>query len=260
MPAGVARRLWRTLRSPAGKPAFGATIEARLEHAGGIVATDSVAVLVAPALVVEHSVFARVETVTQDPTYLTTDRDLTGVLRFDAFRVRFQVRNADLPAAAMAPSLQYRLGGSATFVDVPVGDSLAGVPFYVAAEWRRPGVGTGTLPGPAQEPINAREIAIRDTDDPMQAPATGRRIMGPAGMAPITVPGDSYTEVEFTVRASIDLPPGGWFELRLTDGGRANRHTVPLPGRQLDARRRLADHAGAGRAGDRPPVDARTSS
>jgi predicted CXXCH cytochrome family protein len=257
--AAVAPRLRAPVRSPAGEPAFRATIEARLEHAGGIAVTDSVTVLVAPALVVEHSVFARVETVTQDPTYLATDADLTGVLRFDAFRVRFQVRNADLPAAAMAPSLQYRLGGSATFVDVPVGDSLAGVPFYVAAEWRRTGVGTGTLPGPAQEPINAREIAIRDTDDPTQAPATGRRIMGPAGMATITVPGDSYTEVEFTVRASIDLPPGGWFELRLTDGGRAitsgtSASVISESTPRVELTPGQRDGVPVG-----PPVDARTS-
>jgi hypothetical protein len=45
--------------------------------------------------------------------------------------------------------------------------------------------------------------------------------MGRAGTATIAVPGDSYTEVEFTVRASINLPPGAWFELRLTDAGQA---------------------------------------
>ncbi|HEX7399240.1 MAG TPA: hypothetical protein VF302_05685, partial [Candidatus Limnocylindrales bacterium] len=257
--AAVAPRLRAPVRSPAGEPAFRATIEARLEHAGGIVATDSVAVLVAPALVVEHSVLARVEPVTQDPTYLATDADLAGVLRFDAFRVRFQVRNADLPAAVLVPHLQYRLGGLGAFADVPVGDSLAGVPFYVAAEWRRTGVGTGTLPGPAQEPINAREIAIRDTDDATQAPAPGRRVMGRAGVTTIAVPGDSYTEVEFTVRASVDLPRGRRFELRLTDGGQAitgatTARVISEPTPRVELTPGQRDGVPVG-----PPVDARTS-
>jgi predicted CXXCH cytochrome family protein len=217
----VAPRLRAPLRSPGGDPAFTAVFAGRLEHADGVAASDSVSVLVAPELIVAHAVFARVEPVSQAPTYLGTDAALTGVLRFDAFRVRFQVRSADLQAAGFVPDLQYRLGGSATFADVPVGASVAGVPFYVGAEWRRTGVGTGTLPGPAQEPIGAWELIVRDVDDATQAPAPGRRVMGRAGMAAIAVPGDAYTEVEFTVRASIDLPLGAWFELRLTDAGQA---------------------------------------
>jgi len=217
----VAPRLRAPPYSPGGDPAFAARFAARLEHADGVAARDSVSVLVAPELIVAHSVFARVEPVSQAATYLGTDNALTGVLRFDAFRVRFQVRNADLQTAGFVPDLQYRLGGSATFVDVPVGGSVAGVPLYVGAEWRRTGAGTGTLPGPAQEPIGASELIVRDTDDATQSPATGRRVMGRSGMATIAVPGDSYTEVEFTVRASIDLPLGAWFELRLTDAGQA---------------------------------------
>jgi predicted CXXCH cytochrome family protein len=215
--AVVSPRLRAPMRSPAGEPAFRATIGARLEHADGPLATDTVTVLVAPALVLEHSVFARVQPVTHEPTYLATDSDLTGVLRFDAFRIRFQVRNADLAATSLAPRLQYRLGGFGPFVDVPVEDSQDGAPFYIGTEWRRTGIGTGTLPGPAQEPIPSWDVSIRDTDDDTQEAAPGRRVMGRAGMAAIIVQGDSYTEVEFTVRASIDLPLGRWFELRLTD-------------------------------------------
>jgi Doubled CXXCH motif (Paired_CXXCH_1) len=223
MRAVFAPRLRAPLRSTAGEPAFTGTFAARLEHVDGIVATDSASVLVAPELIVAHSVFAQVAPVSQDPAYLATDRALTDVLRFDAFRIRFQVRNADLPEARFAPNLQYRVGGFGIFADVPVGDAVAGLPFYIGAEWRRTGVGTGTVPGQPQESISAGEMIVRDTDDPTQAPATGRRVMGRAGTAGIAVPGDSYTEVEFSVRASIDLPPGAWFELRLTDRG----HAIP---------------------------------
>ena len=219
--ASFAPRLRAPLRSGAGQPAFTTTFAARLEHADGVAATCSVTVLVAPALVVAHSVFARTEPVTQAATYLGMDTALMGVLRFDAFRVRFQVRNADLPAASFVPRLQYRVGGLDTFADVPVGGSVLGVPFYVAPEWRRTGVGTGTLPGPAGEQIDTSEMIVRDTDDATQEPVSGRRVMGRAGTATIAVPGDSYTEVEFTIRASIDLPLGAWFELRLTDAGQA---------------------------------------
>lgn len=223
MHAVFAPRLRAPLRSPAGEPAFTGTVAARLEHADGVAATDSVSMLVAPELIVAHSVFAHVAPVSQDPTYLETDGALTDLLRFDAFRVRFQIRNADLPTTSLVPRLQYRVGGFGTFDDVPAGDAVPGLPFYVGAEWRRTGVGTGTLPGQPQELISAAEMLVRDTDDPTQAPATGRRVMGSAGTAGIAVPGDSYTEVEFSVRASIDLPPGAWFELRLTDDG----HAIP---------------------------------
>ncbi len=127
--ASFAPRLRAPLRSGAGQPAFTTTFAARLEHADGVAATCSVTVLVAPALVVAHSVFARTEPVTQAATYLGMDTALMGVLRFDAFRVRFQVRNADLPAASFVPRLQYRVGGLDTFADVPVGGSVLGVPF-----------------------------------------------------------------------------------------------------------------------------------
>jgi predicted CXXCH cytochrome family protein len=217
----VAPHLLSPLRSPAGDPAFSATFAASLEHKDGVAATDSVSVLVAPELIVAHAVFARVEPVAQAPTYLAVDAALTGVLRFDAFRVRFQVRNADLLAAGFAPRLQYRLDGSAAFTDVPVGGSLLGVPFYVAPEWRKTGVGAGTLPGPAQEQIATGEVIVRDADDATQAPVSGRRVMNSAGTGAISVPGDAYTEVEFSVRASIDLPFGASFQLRLTDAGRA---------------------------------------
>jgi predicted CXXCH cytochrome family protein len=256
----VAPRLRAPVRSPAGEPAFRATIETRLEHVAGVAATDALTVLVAPTLVVEHSVLARVEPISQDPTYLARDAGLTGVLRFDAFRIRFQVRNADLPAAVLVPRLQYRLGVSGAYADVPVGDSQGGVPFYIGTEWRRTGLGTGTLPGPAQEPIHAWDISIRDTDDATQAPAPGRRVMGRAGATTIAVPGDSYTEVEFTVRASVDLPLGRWFELRLTDGGRAiasatSASVISEATPHIELTRGQRDGVPVG-----PPVDARPSS
>ncbi len=47
--AVLSPRLRAPVRSPDGAPAFAATIDARLEHADGVAATDSVTVLVAPA-------------------------------------------------------------------------------------------------------------------------------------------------------------------------------------------------------------------
>ncbi len=207
-------------RSSAGDPAFDARFEARVEHAGGIAATAAETVRVAPRLVVEHVAFARVDEVSQLPTYLEPGAEIDAVEIYDTFRVRFQVRNADALAATLAPRLEYRPLGAESFADLPSDGPRQGAPFHLGVEWRRAGDGKGTLPGPAVESIPVRDIQQTDTDDAAQRPIPGKRLMGEANPPPLTIPGDSYTEVEFTVRASLDLPFAETFQLRLVDDGR----------------------------------------
>ncbi len=207
--------------SPTGDRAFDATFDARLDHEGGTAAAATSTVLVAPSLVVEHTVLARVAPATHVPTYLAPDADLDGLARFDAVRVRFQVRNADLVALGFAPRLQFAARGSDQFVDVPVGEADRGVPFYQDAEWRSAGRGRGTLPGPAQEPIPVDALQVHDTDWPSQRPVAGHRLMDEGSAARVSLPGDAYTEIEFTIRVSRDIGPEDAFQLRLTDAGHA---------------------------------------
>jgi len=93
-----------------------------------------------------------------------------------------------------------------------------GAPLHLGTEWRRTNRGQGTLPGPDVEAIPVGDLREDDTDDATQRPVTGRRLMGDPGAPTLTLAGDSYTEVEFTVRASLDLPFGETFQLRLVDG------------------------------------------
>ncbi len=214
-------RLRAPLASPSGEPAFAATLEARLEHAGGTAATATTAVLVAPALVVEHALLARVAPVTHAVTYLSPGANLDGLARFDAIRVRFQVRNADLVPVALTPRLQFAAAGDGAFLAVPVDEAEDGVPFYLDAEWRHAGTGKGTRPGPAREPIPVDALQVHDTDTPTQEPVAGERFMDEERDIRVVLPPDSYTEIEFAVRVSRDVTPEESFRLRLTDAGLA---------------------------------------
>lgn len=252
-------RLRAPNRSSEGRPAFDAVLEARLEHAEFVIDSATVRLRVAPEIIVEHVAFARVDDVSQVPTYLAPDAPLDGVGQMELFRVRFQVRNADLLPTMLTPRLQYRLAGVAEFSYVPNDGPAEDVPFYFGTEWRPVAGGEGTLPGPEEEWISAWELREHDRDDDTQEPAGGRRLMQASGARAFNLAGDSYSEIEFTVRSSLDLPFDQGFELRLVDGGRAIRGAVtavvrsgPRPPIVLSPGQRSGIYVG-------PPVDARRS-
>ena len=178
----------------------------------------------APEIVVEHVAFARVDDTAQGPTYLEPDAALDGVAQYDTFRVRFQVRNADLVASQLTPGLQYRLAGDDGYTAVPGEDAEQDSPFHLYTEWRPVAGGRGTLPGPTTETIAATDLRERDRDDDTQRPVPGKRLMDAPVVPVVTLAGDSYTEVEFTVHATVDLPFERTFDFRLVDTGR------PIPG------------------------------
>jgi predicted CXXCH cytochrome family protein len=209
------------LRSPADRPAWDVVLGARLEHADGILDTASAEVLVAQATIIDHVTFALVDDASQVPTYLPPDVPLGSVGQLQLFRVRFQVRNADLLPSTLTPTLQYRAAGGAEFAEVPNVGPVPGQPFYLGAEWRPVAGGPGTLPGPAAESISIPDLREQDRDDATQQPADGTRLMQSSVARAITLDGDSFTEIEYTVRSSLDLPFSSGFELRLADGDRA---------------------------------------
>jgi predicted CXXCH cytochrome family protein len=170
--------------------------------------------------VLEHVTFAVVDEVGQMPTYLPPDLPLGGVGRLELFRIRFQVRNADLVPTVLTPRLQYRIVGASDFAYVPNDGPIAGLPFYLGTEWRPVAGGRGTLPGPGEEGISAADLREHDRDDETQAPVGGTRLMQASTIRAFRLAGDAYTEIEFTVRSSIDLQFDQAFELRLVDGSR----------------------------------------
>ncbi len=192
----------------------------RLDHSTGTIAGPDLDVLVAPELVVEHVTFARIAPMTHEALYQTPDAALDDVQPLDPIRVRLQVRNADAVAATLEPWLEVRALGSATWQPLAT-DTGAGAPFYVGTEWRPAPDGRGTVVGPAEEPIAVGDLLMRDRDDSTQSAVVGRRLMGRETPPRLTIPGDAYTEIEFTIRASIDVPYATGYELRLTDAGDA---------------------------------------
>ncbi len=208
-------------RSPEGRPSFDAALTGRLIDAGGVIDTAVVGLRVAPELVVEHVTFARDADITPEATYLAASAALDGVSRYDVFRIRFQVRNADLVPVTLSPTLQWSTAGSAGFADVPVGGQRRDVPFYVGDEWRPTPDGSSTLPGPESEAIAAEDVRVHDRDDDSQQPVPGEHLMGASPAPSITLAGDSYTEVEFTVKASASMILGQAYEFRLVDSDRS---------------------------------------
>jgi predicted CXXCH cytochrome family protein len=213
-------RLRAPLRSPADRPAWDAVFAGRLEHADGILDTASVRLRVAPEIIVEHATFARVDDVSQVPTYLWPDESLGGLGQLELFRIRFQVRNADLLSTVLTPGLQYRLAGAIDFADVPTVGPVEDMPFYLGTEWRPVAGGEGTLPGPDEELIPGSALREHDRDDDTQEPVGGRRMMQSSSARAFGLAGDSYSELEFTVKSSLALPFNQDFEFRLVDGGR----------------------------------------
>ena len=222
MPDGSTLERELVLHAPgatAGALVADARFGVQLDHSTGSITGPDLVVRVAPDLVVEHAILARIVPVTHEPVYQTSDTPLLGVLPLDAIRVRLQVRNADLVAVTLDPGLEVRALGSVTWRPLST-DTGGDAPFHLDTEWRPAPDGRGTVVGPTEETIAVRDLRVTDRDDPTQTAIAGRRLMGRPSAPRLTIPGDTFTEIEFTVRASIDAPYGSGFELRLTDAGR----------------------------------------
>jgi len=130
--------------------------------------------------------------------------------------VRFRLHNAGTAAITATPRLEYRPEGSGSFLIVPE-DSKVGVPFHVAREWVPSlGLSGGTMQGPLDEDI---AVAKFRTGDEGGLAVNGHHSMGANPDQPITLPSDSYTEQEFTVKVSMDAEYLTGYEFRITNGG-----------------------------------------
>ena len=203
-----------------GRPAFLATFSSQLTYRGGSSEAPDVTVLVAPRLVIEHRTLGRIDGPGLGASYLPEDAPLRGAQRFDALRVRFQIRNADDLPVTVTPQLEYRLATDGAFTVVPDRDPEYGIAFYVAPEWvRSHGPYGGTDLGPDGEEIAEGSVMSQDKDDPGERPVRGRHSMGANPELPMTLAPSSYTEVEFSVRATVDAQYLTGYEFRITDAG-----------------------------------------
>ncbi len=167
---------------------------------------------------VDHHVLARIADSDFQASYLPVDDSVLNASQFQTFRVRFQLHNAGTVPITATPRLEYRPVRAAGFAVVPENPQL-GVAFYVAREWVPSlGLDGGTNQGPLGE-----DIAAGDLKMPSQVgqAAIGHHSMGANPDVPITLPADSYTEQEFTVRLTMDAKYLTGYELRITDGGTA---------------------------------------
>ena len=144
-----------------GSTSFKSTFAVSLAQAAGLTAGPEWTVLVAPLLVIGHSQLAQIAATDPSATYLEQDTAILDQQRFDVFRVRFQLGNADDLPVLLAPQLEFRPVGQIGFEVVPAFDSKDGVPFYVAEEWT-PLAGPlgGSVPGPADEAIGVDDLQM----------------------------------------------------------------------------------------------------
>lgn len=150
--------------------------------------------------------------------YLESNTDLTGLQRFDSFRLRFQVRNPDANPAELHAQLQVRRLPVGAFADVSPDAGPAGA-FTITQEWvPSSGPHGGTEQGPEEEAIAVSDLRIPRADD-AEEPTEGRHSMGPNPDRRISLPPHSYTEQEFTVHVTLDAHFDSAYEFRLTNAG-----------------------------------------
>ena len=210
------------LVSPAnGSPAFESSFGARLTYRGGAKAAADVTVLVAPRVVVAHDTLATIDSTSLEASYLPADAPILGAQRFDVFRVRFQLRNADTIPVKLTPRLEFRSSGAGAYAVVPE-DVDVGVAFHMYREWTRPPELHGlSKQGPLSKEIAPEALRVRDTDDADQKAAPGHHSLEQNPAPAVTLGPLSYTEVEFSVEASIDADYLTTYDFRVTDEGAA---------------------------------------
>ncbi len=173
------------------------------------------------------------------------DADLGAMDRFVVYRVRFQVSNTSDEAVELTPVLEAGYGAQPTgWFTVPAVDPLYGNPFYVASDdgkvfvARSAAIAAAKLrdaKGPPATRSQTQDLAPGDASaEPAGSPhtrqhagsgcqpRTGACIRRPGVSSsglnpapPITLPANSFTEVEFAVRATVSAAWSGVYAFRL---------------------------------------------
>ena len=141
----------------------------------------------------------------------TRDEPRTDLQPYTLYKVRFSVINSDVTDIVINPSLQFAASGSTVFELVPALDPVLGVPFYVAND-------EGYAFRTRTTPIAAGDLRLAGTTDPAASPIDGEYSGGLNPAAAVTMPADSFTEIEFGVRVTGDTAFLTAWSLRLDLG------------------------------------------
>jgi predicted CXXCH cytochrome family protein len=136
-----------------------------------------------------------------------TDQPATKIPRFSAFRVRFQVVNDQLSPVQWQPRLEWGSKPTAAFQVIAVGQPKAGEPFYIR---------------PVDDTANGERIPTQDfgTGGDTHAPQAGFAFTNQDPGPILTLTAFSFTEIEFSVRATADAEYLQNYYFRLSDDGR----------------------------------------
>ena len=161
-----------------------------------------------------------VEHIWVDSTAATTDAvdpgpldaGKIGIERFRVYIVRFQVVNNADRALVLQPHLQVGRGANATaFTTIPAQDPVEGSPFYAAAD-------DGNVFRVRTVGIPAADLRLSSSDDPLAGPVAGATAWGRNPAASLTLPGHSFTEIAFAVRATADADWLSTYGFSVLDG------------------------------------------
>jgi predicted CXXCH cytochrome family protein len=205
---------------PGGSLARVSTFSAYLDQDGVISSAPDLNVLVAPAVEVGHSTLGQIDKLTFQPTYRAQDAPITNEQRFEVFRVRFEVTNPDTVAMTWTPRLEFTAvpDDLTSWAAVAPGEAIPGVPFYVSPEWRPTSDG-GSVLGPDDEALVV--TSADEKNGTSYAPATGDHSMGANPIPVFGLPPLSVSDVEFSVRATVDAAYLVTYQFRVTDRGTA---------------------------------------
>lgn len=131
----------------------------------------------------------------------------TGIPRFRAFRVRFQVFNDQLEPVRWQPRLEWSGQSDGGFQSIFAGEPKAGDPFYIR---------------PVDDGANSDRILTHDFGAgwDSHAPQEGYLFTNQNPASVVVLDSFSFTEIEFSVRATADAEYQQPYFFRLSDDGR----------------------------------------
>ncbi|HEX2806655.1 MAG TPA: hypothetical protein VHN80_10845, partial [Kineosporiaceae bacterium] len=138
------------------------------------------------------------DTVTREGS---ADTPLRGMERFVVYRIRVQVFNSSTSEIQLSPQLEAGMGADPTaWAAVPVVDPAPGQPFYVASD-------DGSGFRVRSMVIAPAALRLDAGPEPDYQPVPGVSSAGINPAPTIVLPGHTFTEVEFAVRATVSA---GW--------------------------------------------------
>jgi hypothetical protein len=189
---------------PSAEPSPAASVEPSVEPSVDPSGEPSPAASVEPAgLEVQHTWIDTLDALGEVAAAGSADAALDRMERFVVYRVRFQVVNSGMADIQLSPLLEVGTGANPdAWTQVPEVNPAADVPFYAASD-------DGRVFRVRSSGIAPSELRSDTGPGPAVQPMAG---VSSAGLNPapsITLPAGTFTEVEFSVRATVNA---GWMQ------------------------------------------------